>query len=56
MNLLKISLFLAATLATKGADLGGSNDDHRWIAPKATDVRSPCPGLNTYADPVTFQL
>ncbi|KAJ7921464.1 Cloroperoxidase [Mycena leptocephala] len=50
MNLLKISLFLAATLATKGADLGGSNDDHRWIAPKATDVRSPCPGLNTLAN------
>jgi hypothetical protein len=22
-------------------------DDHAWIAPKAGDVRSPCPGLNT---------
>ncbi|KAJ7059236.1 Cloroperoxidase [Mycena amicta] len=25
-------------------------DDHRWIAPTATDVRSPCPGLNTLAN------
>ncbi|KAJ7744637.1 Cloroperoxidase [Mycena metata] len=24
-----------------------AQDDHPWIAPTATDVRSPCPGLNT---------
>ncbi|KAJ7493559.1 Cloroperoxidase, partial [Mycena latifolia] len=23
---------------------------HKWIAPRATDVRSPCPGLNTLAN------
>ncbi|KAJ7629329.1 Cloroperoxidase [Mycena rosella] len=25
-------------------------DDHEWIAPTATDLRSPCPGLNTLAN------
>ncbi|KAJ7220679.1 Cloroperoxidase, partial [Mycena pura] len=25
-------------------------DDHEWRAPTATDVRSPCPGLNTLAN------
>ncbi|KAJ7489169.1 Cloroperoxidase [Mycena latifolia] len=27
-----------------------NNDQHKWIAPSATDVRSPCPGLNTLAN------
>ncbi|KAJ7023375.1 Cloroperoxidase [Mycena alexandri] len=27
-----------------------AQDDHPWIAPTATDVRSPCPGLNTLAN------
>ncbi|KAJ7198453.1 Cloroperoxidase, partial [Mycena pura] len=26
------------------------HDDHPWIAPGPTDVRSPCPGLNTLAN------
>ncbi|KAJ7115153.1 Cloroperoxidase [Mycena epipterygia] len=29
---------------------GLAYDDHEWIAPTATDVRSPCPGLNTLAN------
>ncbi|KAJ7286841.1 Cloroperoxidase, partial [Mycena rebaudengoi] len=29
---------------------GPNHDDHKWIAPEATDVRSPCPGLNTLAN------
>ncbi|KAF7350858.1 hypothetical protein MSAN_01647900 [Mycena sanguinolenta] len=27
-----------------------SYDSHEWIAPTASDVRSPCPGLNTLAN------
>ncbi|KAJ7705604.1 Chloroperoxidase, partial [Mycena rosella] len=27
-----------------------NNGQHNWIAPTATDVRSPCPGLNTLAN------
>ncbi|KAJ7252359.1 Cloroperoxidase [Mycena haematopus] len=50
MNLLKFSLFLAAAAITTSADASSSNNAHEWIAPKATDVRSPCPGLNTLAN------
>ncbi|KAJ7496555.1 Cloroperoxidase [Mycena latifolia] len=27
-----------------------ASNNHQWIAPKATDLRSPCPGLNTLAN------
>ncbi|KAF7362512.1 hypothetical protein MVEN_00599000 [Mycena venus] len=46
MNLLLVSLFLVAVATAKGSTI----DNHQWIAPKATDVRSPCPGLNTLAN------
>ncbi|KAJ7198451.1 Cloroperoxidase [Mycena pura] len=35
--------------ADKGSS-GKDDDDHPWIAPGPTDVRSPCPGLNTLAN------
>jgi hypothetical protein len=40
--------FIFAAVATSGT-IAFSTDfsQHQWIAPKATDVRSPCPGLNT---------
>ncbi|KAF8182733.1 Cloroperoxidase [Mycena galopus ATCC 62051] len=51
MNLLKFSLFLATAAVTRSADASSSSDNHhQWIAPTATDVRSPCPGLNTLAN------
>ncbi|KAJ7893575.1 Cloroperoxidase [Mycena leptocephala] len=50
MNLLKLFLFLATTAVTNCADTSSSINDHKWIAPKATDLRSPCPGLNTLAN------
>ncbi|KAF7350859.1 hypothetical protein MSAN_01648000 [Mycena sanguinolenta] len=43
MNLHRVLLFLATVAAAKGS----GSDAHEWIAPKATDLRSPCPGLNT---------
>ncbi|KAJ7141976.1 Cloroperoxidase [Mycena filopes] len=46
MKLLKFALALAAVILTRGAGV----DRHPWIAPKATDLRSPCPGLNTLAN------
>ncbi|PIA92521.1 Aromatic peroxygenase [Cercospora beticola] len=41
---------------TKGKERGGfrvpavGDNDHRYIAPTATDIRGPCPGLNTAAN------
>jgi hypothetical protein len=35
-----------AFFGTNAIAFSGFND-HAWIAPKAGDVRSPCPGLNT---------
>ncbi|KAJ6497370.1 Cloroperoxidase [Mycena sanguinolenta] len=46
MNLHTVWIFLAAAATAKGS----SSDNHEWIAPKATDLRSPCPGLNTLAN------
>ncbi|KAJ7744636.1 Chloroperoxidase [Mycena metata] len=51
MNLLKFSLLLSVSgwvVATDSTSSSSSN--HVWIAPKATDLRSPCPGLNTLAN------
>ncbi|KAJ6492201.1 Cloroperoxidase, partial [Mycena sanguinolenta] len=31
-------------------DSDSVDSNHQWIAPTATDVRSPCPGLNTLAN------
>ncbi|KAJ7133659.1 Chloroperoxidase [Mycena crocata] len=39
---------LLAVLAVSSVVL--AKDNHQWIAPTATDVRSPCPGLNTLAN------
>ncbi|KAJ7252319.1 Chloroperoxidase, partial [Mycena rebaudengoi] len=51
MNLLAISLILAAVVTSSTASPWYSRrNDHKWIAPKTTDVRSPCPGLNTLAN------
>ncbi|KAJ6593082.1 hypothetical protein B0H19DRAFT_921148 [Mycena capillaripes] len=50
MNLFRITLFLAAAAITNGAGTTSSINGHKWIAPKATDLRSPCPGLNMHAD------
>ncbi|KAJ7210724.1 Chloroperoxidase, partial [Mycena pura] len=44
----KASLILAAASLAYGST--GHQDDHEWRAPTATDVRSPCPGLNTLAN------
>ncbi|KAJ7242369.1 Cloroperoxidase [Mycena haematopus] len=50
MNLLKFSLFLAIATISKGSDASSDLNAHQWIAPKANDLRSPCPGLNTLAN------
>ncbi|KAJ7843104.1 Cloroperoxidase [Mycena olivaceomarginata] len=48
MPSLKFLLLLIAVCITDAASV--HTDDHRWIAPGATDERSPCPGLNTLAN------
>ncbi|KAJ7496545.1 Cloroperoxidase [Mycena latifolia] len=42
-----LSIFLAVLSISQAVR---AQDDHEWIAPTATDVRSPCPGLNTLAN------
>ncbi|KAJ7059233.1 Cloroperoxidase [Mycena amicta] len=44
MYFVKLALFFLTAVKLSYAD------DHTWIAPTATDVRSPCPGLNTLAN------
>jgi hypothetical protein len=59
MHTLNFTLIVAA-IAASGA-LAHTQDYfqvslpewHQWRAPRATDVRSPCPGLNTYVEPHT---
>ncbi|KAF8123224.1 Chloroperoxidase [Mycena galopus ATCC 62051] len=46
MNLLAVSLCLAAVATIKAS----SSENHHWVPPAATDVLSPCPGLNTLAN------
>ncbi|KAJ7687172.1 Cloroperoxidase [Mycena rosella] len=48
MKLLNFSLILAAVAISNASD--STKNNHEWIAPKATDLRSPCPGLNTLAN------
>ncbi|KAJ7099305.1 Cloroperoxidase [Mycena belliarum] len=48
MKFLNSSLILAAVALSNASET--SLNSHRWIAPKATDLRSPCPGLNTLAN------
>ncbi|KAJ7603195.1 Cloroperoxidase [Mycena polygramma] len=52
MYLIRIALVFAAVTAVKGFPGQVDSCDHKWIAPKATDVRSPCPGLNTHVTPL----
>ncbi|KAJ7895617.1 Cloroperoxidase [Mycena olivaceomarginata] len=47
MGLSIVSGFL---LALSLSQCISAQDNHEWIAPTATDVRSPCPGLNTLAN------
>ncbi|KAJ7714323.1 Cloroperoxidase [Mycena maculata] len=49
MRLNLLTFVLAATSLTV-AFSPDSSDEHQFIAPTATDVRSPCPGLNTLAN------
>ncbi|KAF8174810.1 Cloroperoxidase [Mycena galopus ATCC 62051] len=44
------SLILTAAAVSKAQDSVATNSDHQWNAPTATDLRSPCPGLNTLAN------
>ncbi|KAJ7054192.1 Cloroperoxidase [Mycena amicta] len=47
----KLAFFLAVVKVTYGTpDHSSPANNHQWIAPTATDVRSPCPGLNTLAN------
>jgi hypothetical protein len=58
MHPINFTLIVAAIAAT--GTLAHTQDyfevstrEHQWRAPRATDVRSPCPGLNTYVEPLT---
>ncbi|KAJ7645053.1 Cloroperoxidase [Mycena polygramma] len=48
--ILLIFSFVIAAAGLTTADSSSTNDGHKWVAPKATDLRSPCPGLNTLAN------
>ncbi|KAJ7613713.1 Cloroperoxidase [Mycena polygramma] len=48
MHLIRIALVFAAVNAANGHPGYLDSYNHKWIAPKATDARSPCPGLNTH--------
>jgi len=50
MQLKISSLVVASVLFVASATAWSDPYGHVWIAPKATDVRSPCPGLNTLAN------
>ncbi|KAJ7264508.1 Chloroperoxidase [Mycena haematopus] len=52
MALLVFSLVLTAVAfaSASAEDSATAGSSHRWIAPTATDVPSPCPGLNTLAN------
>ncbi|KAJ7493545.1 Cloroperoxidase [Mycena latifolia] len=42
--------FVLAVVAISETLADSTSDKHKWIAPRATDVRSPCPGLNTHIE------
>ncbi|KAJ6598218.1 Peroxidase, family 2-domain-containing protein [Mycena vulgaris] len=50
MHVLTFSLILAAGKMAYAGGPVSSHDQHKWMAPTPTDVRSPCPGLNTLAN------
>ncbi|KAJ7613715.1 Cloroperoxidase [Mycena polygramma] len=50
MQLIHFALVFAAVTAVKGFPNQLDSNNHKWIGPTATDVRSPCPGLNTLAN------
>ncbi|KAJ7272389.1 Chloroperoxidase [Mycena rebaudengoi] len=50
MYLLTASLIWAVIASTSATPWYSRKNDHNWITPRATDVRSPCPGLNTLAN------
>ncbi|KAJ7478648.1 Cloroperoxidase [Mycena galericulata] len=51
MNLNFYLILAAVTISNvNAAEVNQGSDDHQYIAPKATDLRSPCPGLNTLAN------
>ncbi|KAJ7587295.1 Cloroperoxidase, partial [Mycena floridula] len=43
------ALILSVALTLAGASVA-QDSAHQWIAPKSTDLRSPCPALNTLAN------
>ncbi len=47
---MKITLTSVVALAVSLVGVSATVDfsQYPWIAPKSTDLRSPCPGLNTY--------
>ncbi|KAJ7650936.1 Chloroperoxidase [Roridomyces roridus] len=49
MNSLKITFKLIVAAAVANA-FQGTSGSHQWVAPTASDLRSPCPGLNTLAN------
>ncbi|KAK7057841.1 Peroxidase, family 2-domain-containing protein [Favolaschia claudopus] len=50
MKLLGFLFLFALAIVVKSAGASTANDPHKWIAPQSTDLRSPCPGLNTLAN------
>ncbi|KAJ6554388.1 Cloroperoxidase [Mycena capillaripes] len=50
MYLVNVALVFMAVKTTKTLALSVYSSEHQWIKPKVTDVRSPCPGLNTLAN------
>ncbi|KAJ6554402.1 Cloroperoxidase [Mycena capillaripes] len=50
MYLVNVALFFMAVTTAKTLALSVYSSEHQWIAPKDTDVRSPCPGLNSLAN------
>ncbi|KAJ7907190.1 Cloroperoxidase [Mycena leptocephala] len=45
-----VAIAASRTLAHAQDYFQGPWGEHRWVAPTVTDVRSPCPGLNTLAN------
>ncbi|KAF7334616.1 hypothetical protein MVEN_02291800 [Mycena venus] len=55
MARLILSLILAAVASSNAYSIdsrqaSGPNDPHKWVKAGATDLRAPCPGLNTLAN------
>ncbi|KAJ7704120.1 Cloroperoxidase [Mycena rosella] len=50
MRFISFVFVLAAVTTSLAFSSYQTGDQNQWIAPSATDVRSPCPGLNTLAN------